>query len=266
MTRRAGVVVVGVAVFVSVPVPARAEPRTEELQFVARTNARRVSLGLVPLTVDTQMADVARAWSAVMASQNNLSHNPNLEDQVVNWSRIAENVGEGPTVDDIEAAFEASPGHYRNLTDPNFRAIGVGVVDANGLIWVTVDFKTPESGPMTVAPAPVGVAPQPRPAPVKPAVPLAPEPQPDTPLVAAATKEAATPSTLPPPTTTSSTTTAPPAVKVTRRRSGNRALGAAATEAPADVRLSLSSVALMLLGGAVMATAEYGWRVRRARR
>ncbi|HVV36805.1 MAG TPA: CAP domain-containing protein [Acidimicrobiales bacterium] len=254
------------AVLWSFAVGARAEPRTEELQFVARTNALRLSRGLVPLVVDTQMADVARAWSAVMASNNDLSHNPNLEDQVVNWSRIGENVGEGPTVDDIEAAFEASPGHYRNITDPNFRSIGVGVADANGLIWVTVDFKTPESGPMTVAPEPVGVAPQPHPAPVKAAVPLAPEPDTSKPLVAAAVKASATPSTLPPPPPTSSTTTAPTVVKVTRRRSGNRALGAAATEAPAGVRLSLSSVALMLFGGAVVATAEYGWRFRRARR
>jgi hypothetical protein len=127
---------------------ALAEPRTNEARFMARTNALRARQGLVPLVADTQMTDVARAWSDVMARQGDISHNPNLQKEVTDWVRLGENVGVGPSVDAIQNAFEASPGHYQNLVDPRFRNIGVGVTeDQAGTIWVTVDFKTPNSGP-----------------------------------------------------------------------------------------------------------------------
>lgn len=165
----------------SAPV-AHAEPRSEEAQFFTLTNLLRVRHGLVPLVLDSQMTDVARAWSAVMAARGDLSHNPALEREVVDWKRLGENVGVGPTVESIQGAFEASPGHFRNLVDPAFRNVGIGVVDAGGLIWVTVAFKTPANGPAippvpalplgTGEPAPSPVTtPEPIPAPRRPASP-----------------------------------------------------------------------------------------------
>ena len=101
-----------------------------------------------------------------MAGGVGLAHNPNLAGQISDWRSLGENVGTGSDVATIEAAFEASAHHYENMVDPNFRYVGVGVVEAGGTIWVTEDFKQSKSGlPSTAVPAP---APKPSPRPASP--------------------------------------------------------------------------------------------------
>ena len=141
---------------------AGAEPAAHEAEFVARVNALRATKGLGPLAVDNQLTSVARAWSAKMAQDGALSHNPNLPNQVSNWRLVGENVGVGPTVAVIEQAFENSPAHYANLVKGEYQFIGVGVVEVGSTIWVTQNFKQAK----TVAPAVAAPAvPVPRPAP-----------------------------------------------------------------------------------------------------
>src|SRR3981081_3048994 len=121
---------------------ARAEPQSEEAQFVAKINALRVSKGLVALTPDGHLTEVARGWSAVMAQSGGISHNGNFPNQVAGWRKLGANGGVGPRDDWLEQAFEASPHHYENLVDPDFRFVGIGIVDtADGQIWVTEDFE-----------------------------------------------------------------------------------------------------------------------------
>src|SRR5436305_14309757 len=90
---------------------ASAEPRSEELDFVARINALRVSQGLVPLTVDAHLTDIALTWSAKMAGDAAISHNPDLAAQVGGngWRTLGENVGLGSPVDWLENAVVNSP-------------------------------------------------------------------------------------------------------------------------------------------------------------
>ena len=115
-----------------------------ESQFVAKMNAARESAGLRPYVVASDLTSVARQHSAQMASKQELYHNPNLTTQVQNWQAVGENVGEGPTVSDIHNAFMQSPEHRANILDHDFTQVGVGVVvDKNGIIWVTEDFRQP---------------------------------------------------------------------------------------------------------------------------
>ena len=115
-----------------------------ESQFVAKMNAARESAGLRPYSVASDLTSVARQHSAQMASKQELYHNPNLTSQVQNWQAVGENVGEGPTVSDIHNAFMQSPEHKANILDHDFTQVGVGVVvDKNGIIWVTEDFRQP---------------------------------------------------------------------------------------------------------------------------
>src|SRR3954471_4909095 len=115
-----------------------------ESQFVAKMNAARQSAGLRPYAVASDLTSVARQHSAQMASKQELYHNPNLTTQVQNWQAVGENVGEGPTVSDIHNAFMQSPEHKANILDHDFTQVGVGVVvDKNGIIWVTEDFRQP---------------------------------------------------------------------------------------------------------------------------
>jgi hypothetical protein len=90
-----------------------------------------------------------------MAAANNIFHSNLADGAPPEWVRLGENVGRGPSVDAIHNALVASPEHYRNLTDPGFRYVGVGVVNANGTLFVSEVFMESASqpAPSTSAPA-----------------------------------------------------------------------------------------------------------------
>lgn len=129
-----------------------------ESAFVAAVNRERAAIGLGGLSVAGELTSVARSHSQVMANGSNLHHNPNLGGAVSGWKKVGENVGRGPSIDAIHAALMASPGHKRNILDPDWTQLGIGVVvDGGGQIWVTQVFRTPAGA----APAPT---PEPEPA------------------------------------------------------------------------------------------------------
>ncbi len=188
-----------------------------EADFVARVNGARSAKGLGTLTTDGELTAIARRWSQRMADANKLSHNPNLANEVTqNWEKLAENVGVGPTVEDIHNAFMNSAPHRANILDGALTHIGVGVViDGSGAIWVTQVFMRLRSGgsassPTTAAPAP---APAPSPAPTTAPTTTTTRPRLTT-TTAAPAPATATPAPRAVPTTTSTTTavatTAPP--------------------------------------------------------
>ena len=70
-----------------------------------------------------------------MAAADTLHHS-DITVLLTPWTTVGENVGVGPSVPTIHAALLASPGHYRNLADPTFTSMGIGVhVDAAGRTW-----------------------------------------------------------------------------------------------------------------------------------
>lgn len=113
-----------------------------EAEFVDRINELRRGEGLGTLTVHGELVDVARRWAEEMAAADEISHNPNLADQVAaDWQKLGENVGVGATVAKLYDAFVGSPAHYRNLVDPEFTHIGVAVVvGRNGALFTTHQF------------------------------------------------------------------------------------------------------------------------------
>jgi hypothetical protein len=174
---------------------AHADTGSEEALFLSLTNSLRSSLGIQTLTPQDQLTSIARSWSAQMAAAGGISHNPSLPNQVTaNWTQLGENVGMGGTVEAIQTAFINSPHHYENLANGAYNFVGIGVVDSNGTIYVTVDFMA--------APASSGAAPAPRataprttspPRSTTPAAPRVTAPR------AAAPATTAPPSTAPPP-------------------------------------------------------------------
>ncbi|HEX2039056.1 MAG TPA: CAP domain-containing protein [Acidimicrobiales bacterium] len=120
---------------------AHADAQSDEASFVSRLNQVRASRGLAPLAVDARLTEVARAWSANMAGSNRLYHNPNLAAQAPgDWQKLGENVGYGGEVGSVHDAFVASPDHFRNMVDPAFNAVGLGVVWSGNRLWVTQVF------------------------------------------------------------------------------------------------------------------------------
>ncbi len=135
--------------------PALAGPG--ESSFLAKMNAERSGRGLAPVEMYWDLVDDARAHSRRMADTNDLHHNPNLAAVTSGWITLGENVGVGPTVDSLHAAFMDSAGHRANILG-DFNYVGVGVVaESDTKLWVTVVFmKGPEglNAPPEEAPPP----------------------------------------------------------------------------------------------------------------
>src|SRR5437660_10893508 len=132
---------------------------SEESCFVSAINSARGAAGVAPLAVNGDLLGIARPWSQTMASAGHIFHNTNLATVAPsNWMNLGENVGMGPTCDSIAQAFMNSPEHKRNILDPAFSTVGVGVVDAaDGTIWVTEDFMGTGAAlgvPVATQPAP----------------------------------------------------------------------------------------------------------------
>ena len=175
-----GAVLVAALLVLANPVPANAADSGAEAQFVARINSIRQSKGLGPLAVYGELHSVARDWTDQMVANGGISHNPNLASQVsANWTKLGENVGVGNDVDSLMTAFVNSPAHYKNITDPAYNYIGVGVsYGADGRMYTTHDFMAMDDG-SSAAPDP-GPAPDPAPAPAPaPKKKAAPAPAPD---------------------------------------------------------------------------------------
>jgi cysteine-rich secretory family protein len=227
-----------------------------EAQFVSRLNGVRAGRGLPALAVDGHLTSVARSWSAKMASDGAISHNPSLGSQVSGWRTLGENVGTGSSVDSIEQAFENSPHHYENMVDANYTLVGIGVVvDGNGTIWVTEDFEQPASSPRPApAPAPARPAP-PAPKPVarqvaRPAPRPAPAPRPVQPAAAAPV--------APPTTAQSAPPTTPPITVLgnftSRRPAGGQGI---AVRNPFTAANRAGLVAVVVLGAAMALFSRY---------
>jgi peptidoglycan hydrolase-like protein with peptidoglycan-binding domain len=112
-------------------------------QYLSILNNERVTNGLQPLTPAGDLAAVAQSWAAHMAATGELAHNPQLTSAVTGWQSVGENVGEGPTIDDVARAFWNSSEHRANILDAGYRSIGVGSARGGGVIWISIVFRDP---------------------------------------------------------------------------------------------------------------------------
>ena len=185
--RRAGAFLVAAAIvaglFGFLRVPARADAAGDAARFLADTNRERAASGAAPLAANQALAGVAQRWSDQMQASAHLAHNPNLVSDIdrfvtTDWRTYGENVGTGPDVESIQAAFVKSPEHHQNMVNPAFTEVGIAVSYAsNGALWVTLDFLQPSPPRQVVAAAAAPQAPptaRPLPAPATAAAPAAP--------------------------------------------------------------------------------------------
>jgi hypothetical protein len=165
--RKISIVVVALVVMtVGLALPAQAGTEGE---FLSKINASRSAAGLPPVSVHSDLVPDASAHSAQMMAAGEIYHTSPLSAVATGWEALAENVGAGPSVASLHAAFMDSAGHRRNvLGDYNY--VGIGVSQSNsGQLWVTVIFMR-KAAPApttttTTAPPPPAVAPAPAPAP-----------------------------------------------------------------------------------------------------
>lgn len=125
-------------------------------EVLARVNEARRKAGLKPLRSDPLLDRAAQRHAEDMLARGYFAHE-SPEDKTVrerakaagyDWRTIGENVAEGQfTVDEVMTTWLNSPGHRRNILDPRFEELGVGLAlgRANGryrVLWAQA-FGTP---------------------------------------------------------------------------------------------------------------------------
>lgn len=98
-------------------------------------NEARARAGVPQLAHDPQAQAKAQAWADSLASRNQLAHS-RLSDGVSDWQLLAENVGWGSSIDQVQQQFMASAGHRANILDRRFTHLGTGVARGNGKTYV----------------------------------------------------------------------------------------------------------------------------------
>lgn len=94
----------------------------------------RVANGVDSINSDVGAIAAAQAHAGDMAINRSLYHSK--LSLGVNECAKGENVGHGPSVAAIEQAFMNSPAHRRNILDPQFDHVGIGVTRWHGEVWV----------------------------------------------------------------------------------------------------------------------------------
>ncbi len=123
------------------PVLLRADLRGD---FLALTNADRASHGLRELSQADRVARYATRHSRRMADLGYLFHSGDEQLRGAlggsGWTVAGENVGAGATLGELEDAFMDSPPHRHNVLGRSYDQAAVGVVEADGVVWITVIF------------------------------------------------------------------------------------------------------------------------------
>ncbi|MFE6509535.1 CAP domain-containing protein [Nocardioides sp. NPDC057767] len=125
-------------------------------------NSARADAGLDPLTRDSALDGLARTWAYKIAADGELSHNPDLAEQVPEgWQGVGENVAMGyPTGAEMHRGWMNSDGHRANILG-DYTHIGIAFVEVDGTTWgVQVFAKYPPGVRPTAKPeAAAGPAP-----------------------------------------------------------------------------------------------------------
>jgi len=129
---------------------ARAANATQdaERELVRLINQERGKRGLQSLQMDERLTEAARVHSEQMAQRKQLSHRlPNeerLQDRLgktgVPFDAVAENVAHSGSAGDAHTELMNSPGHRANILSAKYNAVGVGVMERDGHLYITQDF------------------------------------------------------------------------------------------------------------------------------
>jgi len=124
------------------PVPAAAE------QLLALANQSRAEAGAGPLKWDRALAEAAMRHCERMVQEGAISHRyggePDLLERTSNagahFSLIEENIAVGPHAAGIHDGWMHSPGHRRNLLNPEVDRVGIAVIAARGGLYAVADY------------------------------------------------------------------------------------------------------------------------------
>lgn len=108
-----------------------------EARMLELVNEERAKVGAPPLSIDEALVTSARLHSRDMWERQYFAHeNPDGDDPFVRMLRAGavfltagENLALAPTVAMAHTGLMNSPGHRRNILDPSFHRVGIGIID-----------------------------------------------------------------------------------------------------------------------------------------
>jgi len=109
----------------------------EEEKMLQLINQERAKAGAAPLTLDPELVRIARLKSQDMIDKNYFDHNsPTYGDPFtmmrnmgVQYGFAGENLAGNPSLDNAHETLMASPGHRKNILNPNYTHVGIGIVE-----------------------------------------------------------------------------------------------------------------------------------------
>jgi uncharacterized protein YkwD len=121
---------------------------TAEQEILEVINQARTHHGLPPLQGNAQLRAAARSHAQRMASNQKLSHQfpgePRLRERLafagVRFHTDGETVAFDESAEAAQQGLMDSPPHRAIILDPQYDAVGIGVVERDGTVWVTEDF------------------------------------------------------------------------------------------------------------------------------
>lgn len=124
------------------PRPAAAE------QLFALANQSRAQAGAGALRWDRALAEAAMRHCERMVAEHELSHRYGGELDLTaraaaagaHFSLIEENIALGPYPASIHEGWLQSPGHRRNLLNPEVDRVGIAVIEARGNMYAVADY------------------------------------------------------------------------------------------------------------------------------
>lgn len=132
--------------------PGVSELKTDEAaekKMLTLVNAERAKVGVQALKMEAKITAVARAHSRDMFMRRYFSHytpegadaGDRLSEGGVNYTVAGENLAYSPDVDTAHTGLMNSPEHKKNILDPQFYRIGIGIIITESYgIMVTQNF------------------------------------------------------------------------------------------------------------------------------
>jgi uncharacterized protein YkwD len=139
--RGVGALLVSAALIAGTGHTAEAATRPAERRFARMVNETRGTATLSPLRLNNRLSDVARRHSKRMAARGELYHSDLNRLLGHGISSVGENVAMGGSLQEMLAAFMASPPHAQNILGTYSRT-GVGVYRGAGRLWITQIFAS----------------------------------------------------------------------------------------------------------------------------
>lgn len=144
---------------VATSVPANASSDSDVARELTRlVNDARSSHGIATVHERGDIVEVAARWSAKMASDGVLRHNPGYAAQVCCWEVVTENVGMASVsgadtpqslAQRLHQGFMDSPSHRDKILDTRVSEVGVAAASSDDAVWVTILFRRPDAATST---------------------------------------------------------------------------------------------------------------------